>query len=499
MNMAVAYGRACCGIKSPLVSVEVHLVRGLPRMTIVGLPATAVKESKDRVESAIVNSGFDFPLRRITVNLAPADLPKQGGRFDLPIALGILAASKQIDPALLQAFECIGELALSGKLRPSSGILSFAMAAKKAGHPCIVPIDNGEEAGLVNHPEAYAVKHLLDAVAHIQNKRRLSPIQCQPFTSSNLSELPNMTDVQEQVQARRALEIAAAGGHNLLMIGPPGVGKSMLAERLPSLLPPLSIEHSLEVGAIHSLHQQGLSPDHWQQPPFRSPHHSISTAALIGGGNPPTPGEISLAHRGILFLDELNEFQRSAKEALREPMETGEIHIARSKHSCIFPANFQLVAAINPCPCGYAGDGTDRCRCATVQIERHQARLSGPLLDRIDIRIRLHSFAHHFLIKPKAQEKSEVIRKRAINARKRQEKRQKRLNATLSANSLQQYLRLSDDAKTFITDKSQSLTSPRTIMKRLKVARTIADLDHNSLIETEHLIEAISLQHTINP
>lgn len=492
-DMAVAYSRASTGIHAPLVSVEVHLTRGLPRMTMVGLPATAVKESKDRVQSAIINSGFDFPLRKITINLAPADLPKQGGRFDLPIALGILAASKQLSAEYLKNFECIGELALSGEIRPATGVLSFVIGAKLEKKHCIIPMLCANDAHYAKHEHCYGASHLSEVVGHIQKIHTLTKIIPQNQAMPTIKR-PDMADVQGQPQARRALEIAASGGHNLLMIGPPGVGKSMLASRLPSIIPPIEPDQSLTIGQIHSLHQHGLSPEHWQHPPFRSPHHSISTAALIGGGNPPTPGEISLAHHGILFLDEFNEFQRSAKEALREPLETGVIHISRAKHSSAFPANFQLIAAINPCPCGYFNDSSGRCHCTSEQIRKHHAKISGPLLDRIDIKIRLHRINHQLLIQPKSQEKSAVIRERTTMARQRQIKRQQMTNASLGSAELKAHLNLSQAATKYWLKVSQENASPRALIKWLKIARTIADLENSSTTECNHLIEAKILQ-----
>lgn len=492
MNMAVVYSRACSGIKSPLVSVEVHLSRGLPSMTIVGLPATAVKESKDRVRSALVNSGFDFPLRRITINLAPADLPKQGGRFDLPIALGILAASQQLPNDLLSQCEFIGELALSGQLRAVQAVLPFVIAAQQHQRHCIIPADNAQEASYVEHQHAFSAPHLLDVVAHLQQKNTLNIIP-NPPRHNDPRQLPDIADVQAQLQARRALEIAAAGGHNLMMIGPPGVGKSMLASRLPGLLPPLENQQRLDVGSLHCLHHQGLAAEQWQHPPFRSPHHSISTAALIGGGNPPCPGEISLAHHGVLFLDELPEFQRSAKEALREPLETGQVCIARAKHSLQFPARFQLIAAMNPCPCGYADDKSGQCQCAHEQIKRYQARVSGPLLDRIDIKIRLHPVDHHLLIQPKKQENSQTVRERICKARDFQIQRQGTINTRLNTEELQQHLQLSEDAKKLWIQQSQRRISARAMVKLLKVARTIADLQHSNSIKKHHITESMAI------
>ena len=492
-DMAVAYSRASTGIHAPLVSVEVHLTRGLPRMTIVGLPATAVKESKDRVQSAIINSGFDFPLRKITINLAPADLPKQGGRFDLPIALGILAASKQLDADHLKHFECIGELALSGEIRPATGVLSFVIGSKLEKKHCIIPMLCANDAHYAKHEDCYGASHLTEVVRHIQKIQTLTKIQAHTQTLTPV-QLPDMADVQGQAQARRALEIAASGGHNLLMIGPPGVGKSMLASRLPSIIPPIAPHESLTIGQIHSLHQHGLTPEHWQHPPFRSPHHSISTAALIGGGNPPTPGEISLAHHGILFLDEFNEFQRSAKEALREPLETGMIHISRAKHSSAFPANFQLIAAINPCPCGYFNDLSGRCHCTSEQIRKHHAKISGPLLDRIDIKIRLHRLNHQLLLQPKGQENSATIRKRTTLAREKQIERQQMSNASLGSTELKMHLHLSQEATQYWLKVSQEHASPRALIKWLKIARTIADLEGSVSTERTHLIEAKILQ-----
>ncbi|WP_165679769.1 YifB family Mg chelatase-like AAA ATPase, partial [Metapseudomonas otitidis] len=371
------------GVEAPAVTVEAHLANGLPSLALVGLPETAVKESKDRVRSALLTSGFEFPLRRITLSLAPADLPKEGGRFDLAVALGILAASGQVPAAALEQLECLGELALSGALRPVQGVLPAALAARAAGRALVVPRENAEEASLASGLTVFAVGHLLELAAHLNGQSPLAPFQSQGLPLQ-AAPYPDLADVQGQLAAKRALLVAAAGAHNLLLSGPPGTGKTLLASRLPGLLPPLEEHEALEVAAIHSVASQSPLAC-WPQRPFRQPHHSASGPALVGGGSRPKPGEITLAHQGVLFLDELPEFDRKVLEVLREPLESGEIIIARANDRVRFPARFQLVAAMNPCPCGYLGDETHRCRCTPEQIQRYRARLSGPLLDRIDL------------------------------------------------------------------------------------------------------------------
>ncbi|MCU7810276.1 MAG: YifB family Mg chelatase-like AAA ATPase, partial [Candidatus Thiodiazotropha sp. (ex Notomyrtea botanica)] len=386
MSLAILYSRAQEGIQAPLVTVEIHLANGLPALSIVGLPEMAVRESKDRVRGALTNSQFEFPARRITINLAPADLPKEGGRFDLPIGLGILAASGQLPKATLENYEFAGELALSGELRPVTGILPAALAAREAGRTLIVPRQNADEAALVADLNLHCADHLLEVCAHLNGTSLLPTIRknSRPTVSGHQ---PYLAEVKGQHQAKRALEIAAAGGHALLFIGPPGTGKSMLATRLPGILPEMSEDEALESAAIASITNRPFQPERWLQRPFRSPHHTASAVALVGGGSKPRPGEISLAHNGVLFLDELPEFERHVLEVLREPMENGWITISRATQQAEYPARFQLIAAMNPCPCGYLGDGSERCRCSIEQIKRYRNRISGPLLDRIDMHV----------------------------------------------------------------------------------------------------------------
>jgi magnesium chelatase family protein len=392
MSLATVFSRAQCGLEAPLVSVEVHLANGLPSLSIVGLPEAAVKESKDRVRAALTNCGFEFPSdRRITVNLAPADLPKEGGRFDLAIALGILAASGQVPRDTLAGYELLGELSLGGELRPVHGVLPAVLQAREAGRALILPEANGAEAALVRGAACLTAPHLLSVCGAFNGHDGQSLKQ--PVITAQRQDAahpPDLAEVRGQAQARRALEVAAAGGHSLLMIGPPGSGKSMLAARLPGILPPLTEAEALEVAAIASISPQGFDPArHWGRRPVRAPHHTASGIALVGGGSLPRPGEITLAHHGVLFLDELPEFSRAVLEVLREPLETGRITISRAARQAEFPARFQLVAAMNPCPCGWLGDPSGRCRCSAEQVQRYRARISGPLLDRIDLHVQV--------------------------------------------------------------------------------------------------------------
>jgi magnesium chelatase family protein len=490
MSLAILYSRAQVGMDAPLVTVEVHLTNGLPGLSIVGLPETAVKESKDRVRGALLNSSFEFPMRRITINLAPADLPKEGGRFDLPIALGILAASGQLPGKALPHYEFAGELALSGELRPVHGILPMAVHTQRAGRALVVPADNVTEAALVRTARIYAGRHLLDISAHLTGARPLQR-EAPPLHLPGDLSLSDLADVRGQHHARRALEIAAAGGHSLLLIGPPGTGKSLLAGRLPGILPELTEEEAMETAAVVSVSGQAIDGANWRRRPFRAPHHTASAVALVGGGSNPRPGEISLAHHGVLFLDELPEFDRRVLEVLREPLESGRIMISRAARQAEFPARFQLVAAMNPCPCGYLGDPGGRCRCTGEQIQRYRSKLSGPLLDRIDLHVEVPRLPFHALEGPKG-EGSAVIRERVTTAREIQLKRADTLNSQLDNPQLETVCGLKKADRLLLQEAVQRLRlSARAYHRILKLARTIADLEASPGIETAHLGEAL--------
>ncbi|HCS90242.1 MAG: YifB family Mg chelatase-like AAA ATPase [Thiohalocapsa sp. PB-PSB1] len=494
MGLCVLHSRARVGIHAPEVVVEVHTASGLPALSIVGLPEMAVKESKDRVRGALLNAHFHFPAGRVTINLAPADLPKEGGRFDLPIALGILGASGQIRAEPLARHEFIGELALTGALRPVSAVLPAALAAREAGRALVLPRLNAEEAALVGGLEILPAEHLLEVCDHLNGQTPL-----RPFSAPNLRrqrpEYADLADVRGQEQAKRALEIAAAGGHSLLFIGPPGTGKSMLATRLPGILPELSEGEALETAAIRSVSgREPLDPARWRERPFRSPHHTASGVALVGGGSNPRPGEISLAHLGVLFLDELPEFDRRVLEVLREPLESGHIHISRAARQAEFPARFQLVAAMNPCPCGYLGDENGRCRCTAEQVLRYRARISGPLLDRIDLQVEVPRLAPERLAAAAdhAGEPSVCVRDRVAAARARQQTRANKPNAALGVPEIERDCLLDDAGRALLTQALQRLAlSARAYHRILKVARTIADLADSDTLDTQHLSEAV--------
>ncbi|KFN49574.1 YifB family Mg chelatase-like AAA ATPase [Arenimonas composti] len=491
MNLALAHSRARTGVRAPAVRVEVHLGGGLPNFTLVGLPAAAVRESRERVRAAIVNSQLDFPQRRITVNLAPADLPKEGGRFDLAIALGILAASGQLPVQGLADLELLGELALTGELKPVDGVLPAALAVAAEGRRLLLPAGNGAEAALAGSGRAWTARTLAEVVAWLRLQRELP----RAVTAAELAPLPlpDLADVRGQAGGRRALEIAAAGGHHLLLVGPPGCGKTLLASRLPGLLPPASEAEALETAAIHSVGARGIDLARWRQRPFRAPHHLASAIAVAGGGANPRPGELSLAHNGVLFLDELGEWGRHTLEVLRQPLEEGLVRVSRAARQAEFPARFQLVAAMNPCPCGWAGDPSGRCTCSAEQVLRYRAKVSGPLLDRIDLQLAVPRLPPEQL-RPGAPpgEASAVVRERVLAARERQLARAGDLNARAPQPAMDAACHLADREQRLLERAMANLRlSARAMHRILRVARTIADLADSADIGPDHLAEAI--------
>ena len=491
MSLAIVHSRARLGIDAPAVSVEVHLANGMPSLTLVGLPETAVRESKDRVRSALQNAQLEFPgSRRITISLAPADLPKEGGRFDLAIALGLLAASGQIPATALQDCECIGELALSGELRPVQGVLPVALACREAGRRLILPRANATEAALVEGVELIAAEHLLALCAHLRGEASLPALP--EVTAPPPPAVAELAEVQGQEQAKRALIVAAAGGHNLLLFGPPGTGKTLLASRLPGILPPLREQEALEVAAIQSVCERTPLLA-WPGRPFRAPHHGASAAALVGGGSHPRPGEVSQAHNGVLFLDELPEFDRKVLEMLREPLESGSIHIARAREQLRFPARFQLVAAMNPCPCGYQGDPSGRCRCSPEQIQRYRGKLSGPLLDRIDLHLAMRNEPFKLTGETgRSKPDTATAAAQGAAARQAQQQRQQCLNAHLDLAGIQQHCALTEADGRWLEQAVERLGLSRRASHRvLKVARTLADLAGSPALERPHLAEAL--------
>ena len=505
MSLAVVRSRALDGLNAPEVSVEVHLANGLPCFTLVGLADTEVKEARERVRAALSNCGLDFPHnKRVTVNLAPADLPKESGRFDLPMAVGILAAMGVIDPARLEALEFAGELSLGGELRPVRGALAMALALRaqpsERRRTLVLPQASAQEAALVEGLGLLGASHLTEVVAAL---RPVDPVPLRAPPASRdpdaaLTAMGDLQDVRGQGAAKRALEMAAAGAHSLLMVGPPGTGKSMLAHRLGSILPPLNTDEALESAAVLSLAGR-FQPAQWRQRVIRAPHHTASSVALVGGGSPPRPGEISLAHRGVLFLDELPEFPRSALEALREPLETGVISISRAARRHDFPARFQLVGAMNPCPCGHLGNPLKACRCTPDQVARYQARLSGPLLDRIDLQIEVPAVSPDVLAQSPDGDSSAVVAQRVQQARERQWQRQGCLNVDLDAAGLEAHACIAPPAMAFLKTACARLGwSGRGFFRVFRLARTLADVEQSEAIGVSHVAEAIQYRRALH-
>jgi magnesium chelatase family protein len=492
MSYAKVFTRAIKAMESPLVEVEVHISGGLPGLAIVGLPETAVKESKDRVRAAILNSHFEFPAAKITINLAPADLPKQGGRYDLPIAIGILIASGQIQGDKVEQYELMAELSLTGECRLVPGVIPAVMAASKNNKIAIVPKVNEQEAGLMETHDTFLANSLLEVCAFLNGDSQLK--QAELSDGDEVTDYPlDFSDVKGQSRVKRALEVIASGGHHCLMVGAPGSGKSMLASRLPSILQPLSSKEAIETAAVYSLNEQGVDATGYKTRPFRHPHHTISSAALVGGSSVPKPGEISLAHNGVLFLDELPEFDRKVLEVLREPLENKKVTVSRASQKAEFPANFQLIAAMNPCPCGFLGDEHKACRCTPAQVDRYRDKLSGPFLDRIDVQIEVPRVPTLAMQQKESSETSAQIKHRVNITQQRQLDRQAKLNAALGTKEIEQYCALNKTAETLLHNAMEKFAlSARVYHRLLKVSRTIADISGSENIEVAHISEALS-------
>jgi magnesium chelatase family protein len=496
LAVTVLISRALEGLAAPEVHVEAHLANGLPSFTLVGLPETEVKEARDRVRAAIQNTGFEFPARRITVNLAPADLPKESGRFDLPIALAILAASGQLPGDRVLQYEYAGELALTGELRPIRGALAMTLASKNSKRALVLPELSAREAALVEDAEVLAAESLAQVCAHLTGQASLP--RPQPLNETGQRNYADLADVKGQSAAKRALEVAAAGAHSLLMSGPPGTGKSLLASCFPGILPPMTEAEALASAAVQSLNG-GFKTESWRQRPYRSPHHTASAVALVGGGGNPRPGEISLAHHGVLFLDELPEFDRRVLEVLREPLESGHITISRAARQAEFPAQFQFLAAMNPCPCGYLGHYNNKCRCTPDQVARYRGKISGPLLDRIDIQIEVPALPERELMAKSAAEPSAAVRERVARARERQLGRQGKPNAALTPKEIETYCQLDGAGESLVRQAITRLNlSARAYHRILKLALTLTDLAGAGRIEASHLAEAIQYRRAFN-